>query len=554
MIAQLAGGIGLFLLGMILLTDGLKSLAGDTLRNVMERFIRGPVSGLAWGTGITALIQSSSATTLMTIGFVSAGLLSFNQSIGVIFGANLGTTSTGWIVSTVGLKLSMSVIALPMIGIGAIVRLLAPSGRGGGFSWASLGIAIAGFGLIFVGIDTLQLGMSTLAERINPADFPGLSPLGLPLLILIGAVMTVVMQSSSAAVATTLAALHANAITLEQAAVLVIGQNIGTTVKAGLAAIGASIPAKRTAMAHVAFNVGSAVIALLALPIFLKIMRYMSSGTDDAVSLENGEAVGLAAFHTAFNVLGVLVFLPLTRPFASLIMRLVPEDRPTLARNLDASVADVPSIAAEAVRRTALDIAREVMAALNDRLANRVVAMHRRLDEASRALDETQRFIERMTSAGANHAFLARHLSTIHAVDHLARLIAALREERSVQMLVQRENLHQRATQLMNAIERATACETAEAALELTPTFEAISKEIAEFRRAHRAALLEQTASGAVPPKVAGRALEALLWLDRAAYHIWRVMYHLQRDTKTDAADAQPTNAPSPEPDHHDPD
>ncbi|HRP62814.1 MAG TPA: Na/Pi symporter, partial [Phycisphaerales bacterium] len=297
MIAQLAGGIGLFLLGMVLLTDGLKSLAGDALRGVLERFVRGPISGLAWGTGITALIQSSSATTLMTIGFVSAGLLSFNQSVGVIFGANLGTTSTGWIVSTVGLKLSMSAIALPMIGVGAVIRLLAPSGRGGGFAWASLGIAIAGFGLIFVGIDTLQLGMSTLAERMNPADFPGPSLLGLPLLIIIGAVMTVVMQSSSAAVATTLAALHANAITLEQGAVLVIGQNIGTTVKAGLAAIGASIPAKRTAMAHVAFNVGSAVIALLALPVFLRIMRYVSSGADDAATLESGEAVGLGLEH-----------------------------------------------------------------------------------------------------------------------------------------------------------------------------------------------------------------------------------------------------------------
>src|SRR5690606_2049087 len=139
------------------------------------------------------------------------------------------------------------------IGLGAVMRLL---GSAGGRMNPG-GMALAGFGLLFVGIDTLQLGMAGLAERIDPADFPGLTPLGLPLLILFGAIMTVVMQSSSAAVATTLAALHAEAVSLEQAAVLVIGQNIGTTVKAGLASIGASVPARRTAAAHVLFNVGS---------------------------------------------------------------------------------------------------------------------------------------------------------------------------------------------------------------------------------------------------------------------------------------------------------
>src|SRR5690606_713740 len=141
MLPAIIGGIGLFILGMILMTEGLRALAGDALRAILERFVRGPLSGLGWGAGITAIVQSSSATTLMTIGFVSAGLLTFPQSIGVIFGANIGTTSTGWIVSTIGLQFKMSEVALPVLGIGVVTRLIS------GERFAPLGTALAGFAL-----------------------------------------------------------------------------------------------------------------------------------------------------------------------------------------------------------------------------------------------------------------------------------------------------------------------------------------------------------------------------------------------------------------------
>src|SRR5690606_13279944 len=140
------GGIGLFLLGMVLLTDGLKAVAGDALRRALERSVRGRLSAVASGTAVTVLVQSSSATTLATIGFVSAGLLAFPRAVGVLLGASLGTTSTGWLVSLLGLKLSVTALALPLVASGALLRLL------GRERWAAGGLAMAGFGLIFVGI------------------------------------------------------------------------------------------------------------------------------------------------------------------------------------------------------------------------------------------------------------------------------------------------------------------------------------------------------------------------------------------------------------------
>ncbi|MEQ9617203.1 MAG: Na/Pi symporter, partial [Phycisphaerales bacterium] len=248
MILETMGGLGLFLLGMMLLTDGLKQLAGQAMKKLLARFVRGPFSGLTTGALFTALIQSSSATTLTTIGFVSAGLITFQQAVGVVFGANIGTTSTGWIVSLLGLKISLGAVSPPLILLGVLLRLFSRD------RFAALGGALAGFALIFFGIGVMQTGMEDLAARIDPASIPGDGLTGRFLLVLIGVVMTVVMQSSSAAVAATLIAVDSGAIGFEQAAALVVGQNIGTTVTAAIASIGASTPAKRTALAHIAFN------------------------------------------------------------------------------------------------------------------------------------------------------------------------------------------------------------------------------------------------------------------------------------------------------------
>lgn len=517
MVSSVAGGIGLFLLGMILMTDGLKVLAGDSLRRVLARFAGGPVSAMLSGASATAVVQSSHATTLATIGFVSAGLLSFQQAVGVILGANLGTTSTGWLVSLLGLKLSVGKIAMPLIGVGALARLVA---RG---KLAHAGLALCGFGVIFVGLDLLQGGMEQVATRFDPTRLPDDSLGGRLLLVLIGIAMTVIMQSSSAAVAATLTALSSGAINLDQAAAMVIGQNVGTSLTAALAAIGASVPAKRTALAHILFNVCTGIVAFTVLPL-------LAHGVEAATQWFGSpdDAIALAAFHSAFNVLGIGIFLPLTGPFARLIEGLIRDKPGKLARHLDNSVANLPGVAVEAARRALAEIAGQVVARIRLALlgACRFDALSRDMAEWSDALTRTRAFIARVGRLENSQEEYRQHVSNLHATDHLDRLLAVLKEPAALKAMSGDERL---APFLKLAQEAATlaawlgdASRKADAA-----SLAAASRGLADLRRAVRPRIMEQTASGEYASEHALELLEGMHWLDRLAYHIWRIGHHL---------------------------
>ena len=223
-----------------------------------------------------------------TIGLVSAGLLTFPQGLGLVFGANVGTTGTGWLVALIGVRVSLTAAALPMIFVGALVKLLG-SGR-----IAGAGAALAGFALVLFGLTTLQEGMGGLAERLHPADLPAVlaapgagwwsGMLGVLALVIVGLVMTAVMQSSTASIALTLSAHYAGAVGLDQACALIIGQNIGTATSSALAAIGASTTAKRLAVAYILFKLIAAVIALAVFPIVIPLL-VRASNTIDGVTL-----------------------------------------------------------------------------------------------------------------------------------------------------------------------------------------------------------------------------------------------------------------------------
>jgi len=325
------GGVGLFLLGMTIMTGGLKGLAGSALRTALSKAAATPLRGSFWGAIVTLLVQSSSATTMTTIGLVSAGLLTFRQGLGLVFGANVGTTGTGWLVALIGVRVSLTAAALPMIFIGALIKLL---GRG---RVSGAGAALAGFGLVLFGLTTLQQGMGGLAERLHPADLPAVlagpdagwwgSMLGVLALVAVGLVMTALMQSSTAAIAVTLSAYYAGAVGLDQACALIIGQNIGTATSSALAAIGASTTAKRLAIAYVLFKLIAAAIALALFPVVTRLLVRASSAID-GVTL-------LAGYHTAYNVVGVLVLLPVIDRFSRLVERILPERGSPLTRCLD---------------------------------------------------------------------------------------------------------------------------------------------------------------------------------------------------------------------------
>jgi phosphate:Na+ symporter len=535
-IATILGGIGLFLLGMVLMTDGLKAAAGDALRGVLSRLTGGAFKAFVSGAALTAVVQSSSATILATIGFVSAGLLSFNQAVGVIFGAAVGTTSTGWLVAFLGLKYSISAIALPLVGVGAMLRLLT-HGRS-----ASLGLALAGFGLIFVGIDTLQAGMLTLSERI---DLTGLRYESIPgrlLLVMMGVAMTVVMQSSSAAVATTLAALHSGTIGLDQAAVLVIGQNVGTSVTAALASVGASVPARRTALSHIVFNVFNGLVAFLVLPLVLPALEYL------AANLGAGAEGATAVFHTAFNVAGAGLLLPFVGAYAALICRLVPDRAPALTRNLDASVRNVPSVAVEAARRTVQGVAAEVLDAVRGALT--VEGRHPPAADgagvvaAEGALRETRAFLGGVRSTPESGAEYQRHVSVLHAVDHLERLIQALGDTGAARVLRADAEVRSPARRLAERLSAPLAWYRAPDGDPPVRTLEETSREMADLRREERPRVMERTVVGGVTPDQALARLDAMRWLDRLAYHAWRAAHHLAAA----APDAAPAPVEEPQP------
>lgn len=513
----LVGGIGLFLMGMVLMTDGLKSFAGDSLRRALVRFTGTPMKAFGSGALVTTMVQSSSATTVTVIGFVSAGLLTFPQAVGVVMGASLGTTSTGWIVAGLGLKVSIGFYAMPLVGVGAFMRLL---GRG---RWRSLGLALAGFGLIFIGIDTLQDAMQGLSGIFNLAGIPSTGLLGHFLAMVIGIALTVVMQSSSAAVATTLTALHTGAINFDQAASLVIGAAIGTTITGALAAIGGSVPAKRTALAHILFNLATGLIAIVLLPVLLIFIRW----AQEHAGLDGG-AMSLAAFHTVFITVGVVLFLPFASQFADAIERILPHKGPALTRHLDTSLLEAPSVALEATRRALSAAAGEIFRRLNNMLEdpNRL-ADSMAIGELGRELDRLQAFFGQIPHVSENEPISEIRVSQVHAIEHLARLQSRLNPPQSLRNLFGDPYLAPALEMTREILTLGKKGLEGFSEEEWLDDLDKVADELAELRRMGRVTILEKTAVGDSSPAKALELLDAIRWLDVVGYHTRRICHHL---------------------------
>lgn len=512
----LLGGIGLFLLGMTLLTDGLKSFAGDSLRRALVRFTGKPATAFTSGVLATALVQSSSATTVTMIGFVSAGLLTFPQALGVILGASLGTTSTGWLVSGLGLKVSIGQYALPLVGVGAFVRLLAP------LRWRSLGIALAGFGLIFVGIDTLQVAMQGASTFFDLSGLPGGIP-GAILGVALGGLMTVVLQSSSAAIATVLTAMHTGTLTFEQAALFVIGASIGTTVTGALAAIGASIPAKRTALALVLFNTVSGTVALLLMPVFFQVLNLAQT----RVGLEPG-AMSLAAFHTLFTAVGVAILFPFIPQFARRVERMLPERGDTLTANLDSSLLSLPSVALETLLRSLRATAAHQFQLLRDGLVvGGALNPESRRAQTEEALSRSQEFFGKVSPVSEDRRASEIRVALVHALDHLTRLTPYSTPPLHLRRMVGHPRLAPAVEQSRQMMQRAIDGLRGNLRAEWLSELEEIAENLATLSKEQRPELLRETASGKWSPADALDALDALRWLSKVTNHIWRVAHYL---------------------------
>ncbi|KAB1443676.1 Na/Pi cotransporter family protein [Pseudodesulfovibrio senegalensis] len=341
-IAGLVGGLGLFLLGMRLMTNGLRKAAGTALKTILSQWTNTPAKGIASGFCFTALVQSSSAVTIAAIGFVNAGLMTLNQSIGVIFGSNIGTTVTGWLVTLVGFDIKIKALALPLIGIGAILRLSGNQTRR-----ASFGDALTGFGLFFLGIEVLKDSFNAVQPMIDLGTISNEGILSVLLFLVIGFMLTLIMQSSSAAMALVLTAAASGITTPLCAAAAVIGTNVGTTSTAAISVIGATNNAKKVAAAHIIFNLGTGIMALVLLPVLLWIIQTVQHAVSDQPSI----TMTLALFHTIFNILGVCLFTPFIQQLTNLLNRKVGTHAPetSVPKYLDMNIASTPVLAVEAL-------------------------------------------------------------------------------------------------------------------------------------------------------------------------------------------------------------
>jgi phosphate:Na+ symporter len=541
-IIAILGGVGLFLLGMAVMTDGLKALAGSALRVILGKAAATPLSGAFWGGIITLLVQSSSAVTMTTIGLVSAGLLTFPQGLGLVFGANVGTTGTGWLVALFGVRISLSSYALPTIFAGALAKLL---GKG---RIAAAGSALAGFALVLYGLTTLQQGMGGLAESLHPSDLPAVAGMqgiswaagtgGLLTLIVVGLAMTAVMQSSTAAIAVTLSAYHAGAVGLEQGAALIIGQNIGTATSSALAAIGASATAKRLALAYVLFKVIAALIALIAFPFTVALMKLLSASVDGTTLL--------AAYHTAYNVVGVMVLLPATRWFTGVVERLLPSEETALERALDPSALVNPVIAIETTRRVVAEILKTTTASVSAALAARAGAVIHDATAEAATLAQARDFLSELKKPPETDEERFRMTSTLHALEHASRLVENLGENLlpghvpgtvyDVHIAALCDHA-MRATQIVGAsITEETALTalaepinwtvSADVSTALTAV-ERAAKELNFVQRDHRATTLASVAPGKLTATEALIRIDATRQLDRIAHHAWRSSAHL---------------------------
>ena len=502
-----SGGLGLFLLGMSVMTTALKSLGGRALRTALARFTKSPGSGALTGAVVTALIQSSSATTVTAVGFVGAGLLTFTQVLGVIFGANLGTTATGWLVALLGFKLNLGELVLPLILLGALAHLFL-RGRA-----ATVGFALAGFGLIIVGIGYMQQGMQGLEGAITPNDFPDDTWVGRFLLVLIGIGLTVVTQSSSAGVATALAAVNTGTINFPQAAAMVIGMDVGTTVTALLATVGGSTDARRTGFAHLFYNLLTAVCAYLLLTPYTWLADTIAPG-----SLEHQPEIALVAFHSLYNALVMFTVLPFTASFARLIVAVVPAEPIPFTGRLDHSLYDSPAIALGAVRGTLEELARVVFRELALALAGQGrPPTTPSLEEVNEALKRTRDFLEPISTSSEQLDLFPQQVAAIHTIDHLRRLIDRCQEQDRVARIRGEAELASLGANLKQAVDVALdAIPRREVDLPVDRVSQAW-QQLDEQAEQRRRLLVESAAAGQIDAYAAIGQLDSLRWLRRVA-------------------------------------
>ncbi|MDD3814821.1 MAG: Na/Pi cotransporter family protein [Desulfocapsaceae bacterium] len=342
---KLLAGLSIFLYGMFLLEDAIKTMSGRAFRQMIRYYTNGRLRSIGSGAFITGILQSSSAVSLMVLAFVGAGVMTMENGIGVMMGANVGTTLTAWIVAVFGFKLKIEAFALPLVAAGGLIFIVfGPSSR-----LFQISRLLIGFGFLFLGLDFMKTSVENFAQHI---DISTLAHYGLWLYLVFGIVITALMQSSSASIAIVLTGLNSGLINFESSLAMVIGANIGTTVTVLLGSIGGIQSKKRVSTSHLIFNVTTGIVAFAALhPLSWLVSRFIDISTDAVMAL--------ALFHTLFNFLGVVIFFPFIRLLARFLIRTFPDRKEVLTIYLNNTPTEVTDAATASLRKEILHLFEE---------------------------------------------------------------------------------------------------------------------------------------------------------------------------------------------------
>lgn len=337
---KLLAGLGFFLFGIFLMEDSIKELAGNAFKKLIRKYTETRVSAILSGTLSTAILQSSSAVNLMVLAFVGAGIMTLTNAVGVILGANIGTTITAWIVAFFGFKISIESFALPIIGIGGLGLILFTGNR----RYLNMSRLLIGFGLLFHGLDYMKTSVDQFTQMFDVSILAGY---GSGMFILAGLIMTAVMQSSSATIAIILAAINSGFIDFELGAAMVIGANVGTTATVLLGSVGGISIKKRVAVGHLVFNLVTGAVISLLLPV---IVWFIQSG----LGWQENAIMGIALFHTLFNFIGILLFYPFLSQLTEKLSHLFQEPERVLSLYIQNTSPEIADAAMESFKKEIL--------------------------------------------------------------------------------------------------------------------------------------------------------------------------------------------------------
>jgi phosphate:Na+ symporter len=433
----IAAGVAIFLFGMLSLEEGFRAFTGGGLERMLRRTTSSTTKSVLFGIVSTTLMQSSSLVSVIAISFLSAGLITLAAGIGIIFGANLGTTTGAWLIAGFGLKVDIAAYAMPLLAFGVI--LIFQSSK----SLKGLGYILAGLGFLFLGIHYMKGGFETFKETINLAEYAVSGYPGLLLYTAIGIFATVVMQSSHATLVLTITALAAGQITYENALALAIGANIGTTITAILGAMSANEGGKRLAAAHLVFNVVTGLIAIIFIYQLVGLVEGLSGMAGIAA---DDYTLKLAVFHSVFNLIGIVVMLPLLNTMVALLEKYIPEKTPEVdqPKYLSGSSAEFPGTAVEAVRMETLRVYEAALRIITDALGMKSSDVLSKVDlqQAASAQNQVHMF--------DIDAMYQRHIKGIYSaiVAFISDTTFSRREEQSAEL----QWLREASTRLVEAV------------------------------------------------------------------------------------------------------